>query len=973
MKKLIMILIAMMVVVQLLSLVAFNGFNQRNHPELDWKSIETANCRIVYHEPLLEQARSSAVIAQKTFVTLSKTYQISPKQTCIIYISDQDNIPNGAALLSHYIFIWVNQNDFTGLFTGNDKWLRKVISHEMSHWFLAASISGWLTKYIPIYPTFPRNLNEGYAQFFSGETWGYNRGDRFLKASVLSNKSGIPSAQYDGGLLYADGFAKVRYLSAMYGEEKLIKLLKYRNKAKFYGFKEAFKEVYKKDYSAFEGEWRRYINTYYFGEVYANKAVPADTTAAGNINDFAKLSNGYYQFANLDWKQDKLLFAAKDTENQNYYDLILSTVKMDSLKADKLELKSSKRLFKASRFTKISLSENGKWAAWSVYTRHKAGRLAPRIFRYDVTKGKLQRLEEGNYPEMDSLGGVYYQKLGANSNDIWYDIAEAEEHPTKAKSGKKPQGTIVYSLGFDEQIGNLSLSPDNTKLAFIVFDKDAAFNISVLDINTRQVTDKLSLTDMAQSIRWNNDHELLYSTENPESSDLDVVIYNLNDKAKLYLAHPPYNAEPIRYLDDKMYVMADMNRGARIPGSYVPKLKPAVKDTFTENYYNKWIKLMPQYSITDSTKHIEISQPQDYVSWRNIKWRMGFVLPTYTYASGGFVLSEALGKHLFAAFAALPYSPKDRAWWIVMYQNKTLSPTLDLNYTRDQWLSGIGEDKLYYQDMERVSGKISFPFNIVKPYRGASLGFDISYTDLTNANDNPIYKNKGFASFGAKAGYSYSLPWKNMELHPVRSYDADYSLQMASETLGMNMDFNQHSFQAGFAYAPLLEIAGGEMMRTITLQNRSHYEIVNGDPLTQFLPGTNRYEILQSGNRPAFKRYYLRGYEDDYLCKKLLNVQSELNIKLSDDINLNVLSDMLSIHYAGFTLWHDYTALDNILQSDRKSRTYNANGFELRAETNFLMLPAVLKFGTAYDMDFKKLSDYFLIEIPFLQMLQDSM
>jgi len=37
------------------------------------------------------------------------------------------------------------------------------------------------------------------------------------------------------------------------------------------------------------------------------------------------------------------------------------------------------------------------------------------------------------------------------------------------------------------------------------------------------------------------------------------------------------------------------------------------------------------------------------------------------------------------------------------------------------------------------------------------------------------------------------------------------------------------------------------------------------------------------------------------------------------------------------------------------------------------MLPAVLKFGTAYDMDFKKLSDYFLIEIPFLQMLQDSM
>ncbi len=961
MKKAILLLTALLLVGQIFCLVAFNGFNQRNHPELKWKSIETANCRIVYHDPLLEQARNSATIAQNTFDTLSKTYQISPKQQCIIYISDQDNISNGAALMTEYIFIWVNQNDYTGLFTGNDKWLRKVISHEMSHWFLAISLSGWLTKIIPIYPTFPRNLNEGYAQFFSGETWGYNRGDRFLKASVLSRKSGIPSPQNEGGLMYADGFAKVRYLSAMYGEEKLIKLLKYRNKAKLYGFGEAFNKVYKKDFSAFEEEWQRYINTYYFGKVYADKAVPADTTFAGNINDFTKLSSGYYQFANLDWKQDKLLFAARDTESQKYFDLSLATVQMDSLKADKLDLKGSKRLFKSGRFTKISLSENGKWAAWSVYTRHKAGRLAPRLFRYDVTLEKLQRLGEGNYPEVDTLGGMYYQQLGANSNDIWYCVPT---HNTPL---------LVHSIGFDEQIGNLSLSPDNTKLAYTLFDKDAMFKINVFDISTKQVTDVINLTAMAQSIRWNNDHQLLYSIENPVTADLDVMIYDLNIQSNQALDHPPYNAEPFRYLDGKMYVMADIDRGAKNPGFYVPQESTAPIATFAENYYNKWVKLLPQYTIPNTTRQIEISQPKGYSSWRNIKWRMGFALPTYTYAGGGFVLSEALGKHIVGAFAAIPYNKKDRAWGIFMYENKTLAPTIDLNYTRDQWLSGVGDEKLYYQDLEKASGSISFPFNIIKPFRTAGLGFDVSYTDLSNANDNPIFQDKGFASIGAKAGYSYSLPWKNMELHPVRSYDADYALQMASGSLGMNMDYNQHSFYAGFAYAPLLRIADGEMMRTMTLQNRTNIELVNGDPLMQFLPGTNRYEILQSGNRPAFKRYYLRGYEDDYLCKKLLNVQSELNIKLADDFDFNVLSDMVSVHYTGITLWHDYTMLDDILQSDRKSRTYNANGFEIRAETNFLMLPAVLKYGIAYDMDFKKLSDYFLIEIPFLKMMQESM
>jgi hypothetical protein len=976
MKALLLIVISLMLVGQLFSLVAFNGFNQRNHPELVWKSIDTPNCRIVYHEPLLDQARSTATIAQNTFDTLSKTYQVQPKQPCIIYISDQDNISNGATVMTQYIFIWINQNDYTGLFTGNDKWLRKVIAHEMSHWFLAVSLSGWLTKFIPVFPTFPHNLNEGYAQFFSGETWGYNRGDRYLKASVLSDKAGIPSPQNEGGLLYAEGFAKVRYLSAMYGEESLIKLLKYRNKAKFYGFREAFKKVYKKDYTEFEEEWQRYINAYYFGEVYTGKAATADTTATASINDFNKLNTDYYQMSNLDWKNDKLLFTARDTENQKYLDLIFSTVKMDSLRVDKLELSGEKRLFKAGRFTKISLSEDGKWAAWAVYTRHKAGRLAPRIFRYDIYKGKLQKLSEGNYPVIDSLGGIYYQKMGTNSNDIRYELPLAAENFISSNSGRDTNPNpryIVHSVGFDEQIGNLSLSPDNTKLAFTMFDKDAKFNISIFDIVTQQVVEVINLTGMAQSLRWNNDLELMYSIENPISSDLDVALYNLQEQSRQFLRQPPYNAEPFNFLDGKLYVMADINRGARVPGSFIPQTGTPIEITFRENYYNKWINLKPQYNIISESDQVNISLPDNYRSWRNIKWRMGFILPTYTYASGGFVLSEALGKHIFGAFAALPYNKEDRSWATVMYENKTLAPTLDLSYTRDQWLSGVGEDKLYYQDMEKATGKIRFPINLVKPFRTADLGFNLSYTDISNVNDNPIFENKGFASIGAKTAYSYSLPWKNMELHPVRSYDADYALQMASENLGMNMDFNQHSFHAGFAYAPLLKIADSEMIRSITIQNRSNYEFVNGNPLPQFLPGTNRYEILQSDNRPAFKRYYLRGYEENYLCRKLLNVQSEINFKLVDDIDLNVLSDLVSIHYTGITLWHDYTVLKNILQSTTKTRSYNANGFEIRAETNILMLPTVLKYGVAYDMDFKKLSDYFLIEIPFLQMLQDSL
>lgn len=972
MKQYLLLVLILLTIGQLIGLVAFNGFNQRNHPELQWKSISTENCRIIYHDPLESEARLTANIAQNTFNTLVKTYQTKPKKTCIIYVSDQDNIPNGAAALSFYIFIWVHQNDFTGLFTGNDKWIRKVVSHELSHWFVASSIESWITPFVPGIPSFPRNMNEGYAQYFSGEPWGYNRGDKYLKASILSQKQGIPSPTIDGNLMYADGFAKVRYLAAVYGEDNLIKLLKFRNSAKLFGFKDAFEKVYKKDYSAFEEEWRRYIYTYYYGEVYDTKSMTADTSAVANINDFTRLKTDYYQFMSMDWKNDKLLYAARKTESQKYLDLMLANVISDSLKSGKLRLEKSKSLFKSGNFTKISLSENGKWAAFAVYSRHKAGRLAPRVYRYNVQKHKLHRLGEGNQPEADSTGGIYFQKLGYGSNDIWYYA------PDNSLSR-------VYQLSTDSQIGSLSLSPDNRTLAFTVFDSSHNFNISILNIISGEVDAEIPLNNMAQSIKWNNNNELLYTIENPVDFNLEIVKYNVAEQSGQSYTNQAYNSIPVNYSDDKLYVMADFDKGAKVPGYFKPQINQAPARTFSENYYNKWIKVNPIYNIPDSTDNITISEPQNYISWQNIRWRLGFALPMYNYAAGGFVLSEALGKHIFGAFAAVPYSQKDKAWWLVMYENKTLAPTIDLMYSRQQMYSGLDDEKLYYQNVDKVSGKISFPFNLPLPYREAGLGFDVSYTDVKNGNDNPIFKDKGFASYGATAGYAYNLPWKRSDLHKVRYYHADYSLQMATKALGMNSDFNQHSFYAGFAYAPLLHIIDNELIRTMALENRSNYEFVNGYQLPQYLPGVNKYDIILSNDRPAFKRYFLRGYEDNYLCKKILNVQTELNFKLMDDMNFDVVfSNLISIHYTGFALWHDYTELHNILRSQstdsqsnplpyNKNRSFNAQGFEFRIETNFLFVPMIIKYGHAYDERFEKLNDYFLLEVPFLEMIQSNL
>ncbi|HPK41010.1 MAG TPA: hypothetical protein PKZ69_05245, partial [Candidatus Cloacimonadota bacterium] len=73
MKKIIFILFISTICAQAFALGAFNLFNGRNHPELVWKEINTENCKIVYHEPLLEYAQQSADIAQESFNTYTKT------------------------------------------------------------------------------------------------------------------------------------------------------------------------------------------------------------------------------------------------------------------------------------------------------------------------------------------------------------------------------------------------------------------------------------------------------------------------------------------------------------------------------------------------------------------------------------------------------------------------------------------------------------------------------------------------------------------------------------------------------------------------------------------------------------------------------------------------------------------------------------------------------------------------------------
>ncbi len=97
--------IILMLATQLFGMGAFNNFNNRNHAEIEWLEMESEHFRLIYHTPLQDWALESINIAEATFAALEKSYNNKPEGKILFYISDQDDIANGATVFDNYIFI----------------------------------------------------------------------------------------------------------------------------------------------------------------------------------------------------------------------------------------------------------------------------------------------------------------------------------------------------------------------------------------------------------------------------------------------------------------------------------------------------------------------------------------------------------------------------------------------------------------------------------------------------------------------------------------------------------------------------------------------------------------------------------------------------------------------------------------------------------------------------------------------------
>ena len=108
------------------------GQVQYNHPEINWKTIETSHFRIHFYSDTENSAREGAKIAENIYDSVTKLYSYEPFDKTDIVFTDVDDISNGAAYFyENKIIIWTSPLDFE--LRGSHRWLQNVITHEFTH------------------------------------------------------------------------------------------------------------------------------------------------------------------------------------------------------------------------------------------------------------------------------------------------------------------------------------------------------------------------------------------------------------------------------------------------------------------------------------------------------------------------------------------------------------------------------------------------------------------------------------------------------------------------------------------------------------------------------------------------------------------------------------------------------------------------------------------------------------------------
>lgn len=771
----------------------FNTVNERNHPGLNWMVAETEHFRIIYPDHLEGLEIEAASVAEASYTALSGNLDTSFDHKIRLYISDVDEINNGFAVpAGSYAVIWVNVNDYVENWSGSDKWLRKVIAHEVAHifHFEATRTSLGLLNYLVASPA-PSFWTEGLAQYQT-EEWDSERGDRWLRLSIFDSR---PNYDDDRSLInprlrYASGNSQMRYFAEMYGDAKLAELLAHRDSlfgvAGYHNFESAFHSTVDISYQEFFEEWLKHINVYY--NTLASQMDRIDSLQT----EAEPLPGDYYFDVKYSPDQDRIAVLSLPSLERPIRQLYM--VSNDAARSTEVIAEGNIR-------SDLNWSPDGMHIAFSRKVRGENSSLLNDIFILDTrffSERQVTRSRRAISPA-----------FGPDGREIAYIVNDAGTGNIAVMDLATGRERYVTDYRGDIQVINLKWNHLRKEFVFQKFHKDGNRTLVVTDDQTgveKRVLDHGAEDNRKPLISPDGNHIAFTSLrdEVPNIFITDLEADSTWRVTNLFTGAEAYDWIPASDTHDgKLLLKATETKRNEKVFLIDSNMNREQNSVDLNHDYGTWRKQSPQNLIPG---HIQperrlINDRYRYNTWSNLAHGLSLAMPYYAGPGdygilGGTSWFEPLGKHFIGAAGTLSFGNFERSYGLFTYINNQLYPTLTFTAYRILIPSRFYGPEFLIERSRGVELSVGWPLDYFETsFRQSSLGARLRYFDSVPwsfSEQLPFLPDpRSGRQFDLRLSWilEKQRPYFQEFIHPLDGYGLYLSVTGAERVLGAETSF----------------------------------------------------------------------------------------------------------------------------------------------------------------------------------------
>ncbi len=887
----------------------------RVHSELNWKTIETEHYRVHYHQGLDSIAVAGASIAELAHPVLLQQVDLDTMPIVDIIFTSEDEIMNGFATHFNNTFIWVDQND-VAVWLEDQKWLYQVLTHELQHIVYSNVIRSWVpAPWGQIFSGTPGWFVEGLAEYMT-ERWRPHRADLSHKWHVLKNKTEHMDPHHDG-------FSKVKYWADRFGDSTIVKTVHYRNKIKMFDFDEAFKKFTGISVEQFNEDWRRHMNTYYYGYRAQKETIESIgktmTLPVNRVNGFLFAS-------------DSTKIAITGRKDKDQWDESLLIVQRDTLEERKiLEERQKdhpvadffKDLFSSKSDTSDSSKKDKDPKVW-ITNEMDYGRFHSRMtWSPDHTQLVYAKYHFGKHQSM-----VWDLRLLdiESEKTIWLTESMRAAHPSWSPDGEQiifvahanntsnlytisPKGgepkQITEYTG-DIQILNPSWSPDGKEIAFAKAGTDGNMDLYTMDYPNgieKRITENPEVDYLPV---WHpNGKFITYTSHKGTTPNLHTVdLETLESIQNTDVGDAVWSAQ---WMPNDTTVLATTL--GDVDSVRIVKVDPKRIATTNEplrmqDTYLRWRSISPEHVLPeyDPSVATKYSTPKKYAFWKHPKHIMSLIIPDESGIAGLTAWSDPIGRHIVEAVGVYGWYDDFTAWNLT-YINAQHGPlwgvTVNRNFSWD--IRGYGDpDQWLFETFDGVTLFTNAPFNFgesmssyhtmfayatLRYRKSATLIFqDIDFYEDDNATIELPTPESGDESL-ISIGYQWlnRRPYKMKAGIPRKGYGVQTVFDISDSRIYGDFTWQRFTIDA-FA-----NVKGGPFVLFL----RSKSEMLEGsNPPSQEFVGLTTSESLympETGGTGGFtENLNPRGWDGIRLGNRVVMNTAELRLPITPKLPINV-------------------------------------------------------------------------------------